>query len=143
MSIYGSVLLTAIRWQIWLDAAQYIRGIGLQWEGKDIVADVHQKYPDMKLMQTENECGGGTFDWGAAEHTFDLLNTYLNGGVNSYMYWNMVLQDDGASSWGWRQNDTYRLTDETGHLYTGVLCDEAFEPFREERRSSAECIERK
>ena len=101
------------------DAAQYIRGIGLQWEGKDIVADVHQKYPDMKLMQTENECGGGTFDWGAAEHTFDLLNTYLNGGVNSYMYWNMVLQDDGASSWGWRQNAMIRIDSQTKQvIYT-------------------------
>ena len=101
------------------DAAQYIRGIGLQWEGKDIVADVHQKYLDMKLMQTENECGGGTFDWGAAEHTFDLLNTYLNGGVNSYMYWNMVLQDDGASSWGWRQNAMIRIDSQTKQvIYT-------------------------
>ena len=73
----------------------------------------------MKLMQTENECGGGTFDWGAAEHTFDLLNTYLNGGVNSYMYWNMVLQDDGASSWGWRQNAMIRIDSQTKQvIYT-------------------------
>ena len=26
-------------------------------------------------------------------------------------------------------DDTYRLTDETGHLYTGVLCDEALSHF--------------
>lgn len=95
------------------DASKYIRGIGLQWEGKDIVADVYQKYPAMKLMQTENECGGGTFDWGAAEHTFDLINTYLNGGVNSYMYWNMVLQDEGASTWGWKQNAMIRIDSQT------------------------------
>lgn len=95
------------------DASKYIRGIGLQWEGKDIVADIHRKYPAMKLMQTENECGSGTFDWSAAEHTFDLLNTYLNGGVNSYMYWNMVLQDDGASSWGWKQNALIRIDSKT------------------------------
>lgn len=95
------------------DASKYIRGIGLQWEGKDIVGDIHRKYPAMKLMQTENECGGGTFDWAAAEHTYDLLNTYLNGGVNSYMYWNMVLQDDGASSWGWKQNTMIRIDSHT------------------------------
>jgi len=91
------------------DASKYIRGIGVQWEGKDIVADIHRKYPTMKLMQTENECGGGSFDWSAAEHTFDLLKTYLDGGVNSYMYWNMVLADDGASTWGWKQNTMIRI----------------------------------
>lgn len=101
------------------DASKYIRGIGLQWEGKDIVGDIHRKYPAMKLMQTENECGGGTFDWAAAEHTYDLLNTYLNGGVNSYMYWNMVLQDDGASSWGWKQNTMIRIDSKTKEvIYT-------------------------
>jgi len=95
------------------EASKYIRGIGLQWEGKDIVSDVHRKYPSMKLMQTENECGSGTFDWGAAWHTFHLLKTYLDGGVNSYMYWNMVLADDGASSWGWKQNTMIRINSQT------------------------------
>ncbi len=90
-----------------------LRGIGLQWEGKDIVDTIHRKYPAMKLMQTENECGGGSIDWAAAEHTFDLLQTYLNGGVNSYMYFNMVLQDEGASSWGWRQNSLIRVDSRT------------------------------
>lgn len=95
------------------DAAKYLRGIGLQWEGKDIVGDIHRKYPAMKLMQTENECGGGSIDWAAAEHTFDLLQAYLNGGVNSYMYFNMVLQDEGASSWGWKQNSLIRVDSRT------------------------------
>lgn len=90
-------------------ASKYLRGIGLQWEGKDIVGDIHRKYPAMKLMQTENECGGGSIDWAAAEHTFDLLQAYLNGGVNSYMYFNMVLQDEGSSSWGWKQNSLIRV----------------------------------
>lgn len=94
-------------------AARYVRGIGLQWEGKDIVGEVHGKYPGMRLMQTENECGSGTFDWAAAEHTFDLIKTYLDGGVNTYMYFNMVLQDEGASSWGWRQNALVRVLSST------------------------------
>ena len=95
------------------DASKYVQGIGIQWEGKDIVGDIHRKYPKMKLMQTENECGGGSIDWAAAEHTFDLLETYLNGGVNSYMYFNMVLQDEGSSSWGWKQNSLIRVYSRT------------------------------
>ena len=86
------------------DAPKYIKGIGLQWEGKDIVADVHRKYPGVKIMQTENECGGGTFDWNAAEYTYSLIRRYIGGGAGSYMYWNMVLQDRGTSTWGWNQN---------------------------------------
>lgn len=94
-------------------ASPYIKGIGLQWEGKDIVAKVREMYPYTSIMQTENECGSGTFDWGAAEHTFNLLQTYLNGGANSYMYWNMVLADDGASTWGWKQNAMIRIDSRT------------------------------
>ena len=94
-------------------AARYVRGIGLQWEGKDIVGEIHDKYPEMQLMQTENECGSGTFDWAAAEHTFDLIKTYLDGGVNTYMYFNMVLQDEGVSSWGWKQNALVRVLSST------------------------------
>ncbi len=86
------------------DADKYIKGIGLQWEGKDIVSNVHRKYPHVKIMQTENECGGGTFDWNAAEYTFSLIRRYIGGGASSYMYWNMILKDRGTSTWGWHQN---------------------------------------
>lgn len=47
------------------------------------------------------------------EHTFDLIKTYLDGGVNTYMYFNMVLQDEGASSWGWKQNALVRVLSST------------------------------
>lgn len=101
------------------DAARYVRGVGLQWEGKDIIAEIHRKYPSMKLMQTENECGSGSIDWGAAEHTYDLVETYLNGGANVYMYFNMVLQDNGASSWGWTQNSLVRVdSSKKDYFYT-------------------------
>lgn len=98
------------------EARKYIRGIGLQWEGKNIVAKVADRYPDVKMMQTENECGGGTFDWGAAEHTCDLLKTYFDGGVGSYMYWNAVLADKGTSTWGWNQNAMVVIDSATGNI---------------------------
>lgn len=86
------------------DVARYITGTGFQWEGKDIVKPMRRKYPLMPLMCTENECGSGTNDWAAAEHTFDMIKAYVSGGVNAYMYFNMVLKDKGTSSWGWDQN---------------------------------------
>ena len=100
-------------------ASRYLHGIGLQWEGKDIVAEVHKEYPSMKLMMTENECGNGSIDWAAAEHTFDLMMAYLGGGVNSYMYFNLVLGNDGYSSWGWKQNSLIRINEKTKEaIYT-------------------------
>lgn len=83
---------------------KYIAGVGFQYEGKAVVADIARKYPELKRMETETECGDGTFDWKAAEHTFNVMKTYLDGGVNAYMYWNMILDDTGKSSWGWKQN---------------------------------------
>jgi glucosylceramidase len=86
------------------EAMQYIEGAGLQWEGKNIINELHKKYPAVKLMQTESECGNGDFAWKDAEHLFDLMKIYLDGGAIVYTYWNMVLADKGTSTWGWNQN---------------------------------------
>lgn len=32
-------------------------------------------------MQTETECGDGSNDWAAAEHTFALMRHYFNNGA--------------------------------------------------------------
>ena len=86
------------------EAMKYIAGVGLQWEGKNIIAQLHKKYPHVKLIQTESECGNGDFSWKDAEHLFALIKTYINGGATAYTYWNMVLADKGTSTWGWDQN---------------------------------------
>jgi len=85
-------------------AKKYIKGVGFQWAGKDVIAEVHENYPNLKLMQSETECGNGSNDWTAAEHTFTLIDHYFKCGANSYMYWNMILKKDGISYWGWKQN---------------------------------------
>lgn len=85
-------------------AGKYITGVGFQWAGKGAIPIVNNKYPNVKLMQTESECGNGSNDWDAAEHTYDLLKHYLNNGANTYLYWNMVLNETGKSQWGWKQN---------------------------------------
>lgn len=95
------------------EAKKYIAGVGFQWAGKGAIEKTHEKYPDMKLMQTESECGNGSNDWNAAMHTFDLLQHYFNNGANSYMYWNMVLDESGKSHWGWKQNSLITINRET------------------------------
>ena len=86
------------------DAAQYISGVGFQWAGKKAIGTITKEYPQYRYMQTESECGDNENDWRAAEKTWGLIKLYLSAGANSYMYWNLVLEKKGLSSWGWGQN---------------------------------------
>lgn len=85
-------------------AGKYIKGIGFQWAGKKAIADAHQKYPDMRLYQSEQECGDGKNDWAYCCYAWTLMKHYFDNGANAYMYWNLSLDKDGFSRWGWRQN---------------------------------------
>ncbi len=94
------------------EASKYITGVGFQWAGKGVIAHVNETYHELKLMQTETECGNGSNDWAAMEHTFSLLKHYFENGANSYMYWNMILDHTGKSSWGWTQNSMITITED-------------------------------
>jgi len=85
-------------------ARQYIAGVGFQWAGKGAVQRTWESYPEVQLTQTENECGDGENTWDYATYVHGLLRHYIDNGVNAYVYWNMVLQAGGLSTWGWRQN---------------------------------------
>ena len=84
--------------------SRYITGVSFQWAGKQAIPGVHQKYPYLKLMQSETECGNGSNDWKAAEYTFSLMKHYFNHGISVYSFWNSVLDETGRSQWGWKQN---------------------------------------
>lgn len=96
------------------DAVKYIKGIGMQWDAKNAIPMIHKEYPNYQLMQTESECGNGENNWKSAEYTWSLINQYINNGANSYMYWNMILDDSGKSTWGWKQNMLIAVNKETG-----------------------------
>ena len=89
------------------------KGIGFQWEGSRIIREVRKKYPGLKIVQTESECGDGRFDWRGAEHTFALISDYLGKGCEDYTFWNVILCDRGESAWGWRQNALIRVDSQT------------------------------
>jgi glucosylceramidase len=97
-------------------AKKYIRGVGFQWGGKDAIPQVHKKYPELLLWQTETECGDGSNDWKAARHTWELMRQYFSNGANAYMYWNMVLDETGKSQWGWKQNSMISINRKTGQV---------------------------
>ncbi|WP_133122392.1 hypothetical protein [Bifidobacterium simiarum] len=37
-----------------------LTGVGYQWEGRDCIERTHKAWPELKLMQTESECGMAT-----------------------------------------------------------------------------------
>jgi glucosylceramidase len=85
-------------------AGKYIKGIGFQWAGKNAIAAAHKKYPTMRLYQSEQECGDGKNDWSYCCYAWTLMKHYISNGACAYMYWNLSLDKEGFSRWGWRQN---------------------------------------
>ena len=67
----------------------------------------------MHLMMSESECGNGSMDWKAGEHTFFLISDNLGNGVEEYYNWNFILTDNGVSPWGWTQNALIQVDSKT------------------------------
>jgi glucosylceramidase len=86
------------------EAYKYVKGVGYQWAGKYGIQRTVQSYPELRYMQTENECGDGENTWFYAKYIFNLFQHFFTNGVNAYIYWNMVLEPKGRSTWGWEQN---------------------------------------
>lgn len=98
------------------DCARFIKGVGFQWAGKDALPKVYAKYPDLKLYQTEQECGDGKNSWEGAVYAWNLMKHYLKHGVSAYEYWNISLAEGGISRWGWAQNSLV-VVDEAKQSY--------------------------
>ncbi|MFI3282675.1 MAG: glycoside hydrolase family 30 beta sandwich domain-containing protein [Rikenellaceae bacterium] len=86
------------------DADKYIKGIGFQWGGERALPHLYKSHPELKYMQTENKCGESENNWSSLVRSWGSIMHYMNNGSNSYMYWNMILDQTGQSAWGWPQN---------------------------------------
>lgn len=86
------------------NVGKYVKGVGVQWTGMKALPAVYKEYPSYGYMQTENMCGNAENDWSALERTWKAVVHCFNNGVNSYMYWNMVLNETCKSWWDWAQN---------------------------------------
>lgn len=95
-------------------ARRYLSGVAYQWSGKASIQRTHESFPELKLMQSESECGDGTNTWEYARYTYNLICHYLKNGADSYVYWNMILPPKGKSTWGWSQNSMVTIDPESG-----------------------------
>jgi glucosylceramidase len=104
-------------------ARRYVGIIGYQWEGVKAVARTRREFPDKTIMETETDCGnwhwakwieGETYnpdrppnDRAYGVRTWGKVKDYFEAGVNSYMLWNMVLDEFGKNinpALHWPQN---------------------------------------
>lgn len=95
-------------------ARAYVKGVGFQWAGRGAIQRTRAAWPDMPVLQTENECGDGQNTWDYAQYVFGLMQHYIGNGAVGYVYWNMVLPPGGRSTWGWPQNALITLDPESG-----------------------------
>lgn len=107
------------------EVAKYITGAGFQWDGDSAVERTNKEFPNKKIMQTETKCGWGTNDWKYAFETYNQMVWYLERNASYYLQWNMVLNETGMSSWGWKQNtmitvDTFNKTYQINPQYWAV-----------------------
>jgi glucosylceramidase len=101
-------------------ASAFLTGLEFQYDSKSQMCTARDQYPDKKLMQGETECKGGANSWGDAQSLYSLMKRYLDCGANAYFLWNMVLDETGASSWGWKQNASITVNKTTGKVtYNG------------------------
>lgn len=98
------------------DAKKYIKAVGYQWGGKYALVDTRDDYPELEIIQTESECGNGQNSWEHMMYISELMHRYFRLGASAYVYWNIALEGDSASTWGWRQNSLLHVVDGKGTL---------------------------
>ena len=103
-------------------ASKYIKGVAFQWAGKGAIVDVRRAHPNLRLYQSEQECGFGGNDWRYCRYSWSLMKHYFGNGVSAYLYWNISMPKNQLSTWGWPQNslvtvDTAAKTSVYNHEY--------------------------
>ena len=124
------------------EAKRYVGLVGLQWYGDAQIPHILKNHPGMPIMQTETDCGNwhwepgfnrekASNDFKYAAYTWGRMRSYLSAGVESYMLWNIVLDQEGKNidkEMRWPQNSGIIVNTKTKEvIYTPMF--RAFEHF--------------
>lgn len=91
-----------------------IKGAAFQWAGKDALPLIHESYPELTMVMSEQQCFNGANSWEDFMAAWDLLKFNMDNGVSIYDYWNLALFEGEVSTWGWQQNSLISVNYETG-----------------------------
>jgi len=94
-----------------------IKGASFQWAGKIGIISAAEDFPWLDTVNSECECGDGLNSWLHAMYTYENIHHYLKFGARATVYWNMALDADGVSTWGWRQNSLVSVDDNGNITY--------------------------
>jgi len=89
--------------------AETIDGIGLQYCGGSQIKALNRDHKDMAFMHTEGKCYHGENSMKQARERFGEVCMWLNGGCGNFCYWNIVLNEESTSAWGWTQNSMIKI----------------------------------
>lgn len=124
------------------DAKKYVGIIGLQWDADQQMPDIIENHPGIPIMQTETDCGNWHWkpgfdpehaanDFDYAAYTWMRMNSYFSNGAESYMLWNIILDQHGKNNdkvKRWPQNSAIIINTKTKEItYTPMF--RAFEHF--------------
>lgn len=106
-----------------------IGGAGFQWSATNEIQMFIEDYPQKNAVHTECECGDGNNTWEHAMHVFDLYRRSFRAGARANVYWNMVLNEGGLSTWGWHQNSLFTIKDKNFEKTPEYYCVKHFSHF--------------
>ncbi len=89
-----------------------IKGIGCQYTLTQQFYDVRMIAPNLNLMHTESNCFHGENSWEQAVILFLNIVDCYTAGCDTYTYWNMILNTQSTSTWGWRQNSMITIDED-------------------------------
>ncbi|GAA3628342.1 glycoside hydrolase family 30 protein [Flavivirga jejuensis] len=96
-----------------LKGAEKIDGVGLQYCSSKAIKALNKNYPEMNFMHTEGKCWNGKNTMKQARSRFNEVCMWINSGCENYCYWNMVLNEESKSAWGWKQNSMIKIDRQT------------------------------
>ena len=88
-----------------------IKGASFQWKGQLSIMQADEDFPNLDKINSEMECGDGQNTWQHAMYLYEMMHHYFTFGARSCVYWNMALNADGLSTWGWHQNSLITVDD--------------------------------
>ncbi|WP_405605853.1 glycoside hydrolase family 30 protein [Polaribacter sp. Asnod1-A03] len=112
--IYAGTFRTAKR----LDGLEFVNntnyreavdGVGVQYMNSRQIENMQSVYPDINFLHTEGICFGGKNSIDQAFSRFNEVASFINHGVPNFCYWNMILNEDSSSGWGWKQNSLIKI----------------------------------
>lgn len=99
----GLEFVSNIKWR------EAVDGIGVQYMNERQVENMRAVYPDIKFLHTEGNCYGGKNSVNQAFSRFNEVASFINHGVPNFCYWNMILNENSSSGWGWKQNSLIKI----------------------------------